>query len=90
MHFIRHRHHATFQHPLVDLFLLHALKFGLQILFVDRLPYRCGNDGFSDFLAERMLFPKFLPVATKKTQTVSTLCLIVLLNIRVDSDTPRR
>lgn len=80
MHFVRHRHHATLQHPLVDLFLLHAFQLGFQILFIDRLPYRCRDDGFADFLAERMLFSELVPVGPKSHPTVSLLYLIIYLN----------
>lgn len=78
MHMIRHRHHTTLQHLLIDLFLLHALEFGFQILLVDRLPYRCGNDGLSDLLAQRMLFPERIPVPTGKIKPS------VLLNLHID------
>ena len=67
---ICHRHVSGLQDSLVQLLLLHLLQLLLEFRVVHRLSHCRARDGIHDFLAERVLVPQFLPIASRVSRLI--------------------
>lgn len=62
MDLIRYRHRPRLQHLIIQLLLLHLRQLIIQLRLINRLTKRGICDSVRDLLAQRVLFPKVLPV----------------------------